>query len=360
MTHARFKIVFNGELMPEVALETAKDNLARLFKSDRTRINSLFSGSTFALKRDLGESEADQYLAALQRAGANARKEPDLAASLTLVETEEHNPAVATDTVSGIEMTCPKCGKQQAKTAECTACGVIIDKFLARQALLAESASTATSNSDSSPSNTPYAPPQADVGGALAEVGELNVFSTDGRIGRLRYLAWSLVLMFVTSGVMGVVAIAASISEVLGGLLGIAAMIGMLVVSVQIGTQRLHDIGWSGWLLLLNIVPLINSVFWAAVTNLLAQATLGSRCGRSRPVTEKLNAPLCPDHRCFKRYRPGLGRSPGAPRAQFDPGSAPTSCTGKHRLRTEPALWCRGTVSGLRPKRTTAVVRLAA
>jgi uncharacterized membrane protein YhaH (DUF805 family) len=283
MTHARFKIVFNGELMPEVALETAKDNLARLFKSDRTRINSLFSGSTFALKRDLGESEADQYLAALQRAGANARKEPDLAASLTLVETEEHNPAVATDTVSGIEMTCPKCGKQQAKTAECTACGVIIDKFLARQALLAESASTATSNSDSSPSNTPYAPPQADVGGALAEVGELNVFSTDGRIGRLRYLAWSLVLMFVTSGVMGVVAIAASISEVLGGLLGIAAMIGMLVVSVQIGTQRLHDIGWSGWLLLLNIVPLINSVFWLLM--LVIPGTLGAnRFGPPQPA----------------------------------------------------------------------------
>jgi hypothetical protein len=30
MTQARFKIVFNGELMPEVALETAQDNLARL------------------------------------------------------------------------------------------------------------------------------------------------------------------------------------------------------------------------------------------------------------------------------------------------------------------------------------------
>ncbi|MBS7725484.1 hypothetical protein I0D68_11975 [Pseudomonas lalucatii] len=45
MSQARFKIVFDGELMPEVTLETAKDNLARLFKSDRTRINSLFSGS---------------------------------------------------------------------------------------------------------------------------------------------------------------------------------------------------------------------------------------------------------------------------------------------------------------------------
>ncbi len=284
MTQARFKIVFNGELMPEVALDTAKDNLARLFKSDRARINSLFSGSTFALKRDLGESEADQYLAALQRAGANARKEPDLAASLTLVQTEEHNPSTrssASEPSTDSEMTCPKCGKQQARTAECSACGIIIEKFLARQAMLAKSAPTAAANSTSP--HTPYAPPQAAVGEAVAEVGELKVFSTDGRIGRLRYLAWSLVLMFVTTGVMAVVAIAASISEVLGGLLGIAVVIGMLVVSVQIGAQRLHDIGWSGWLLLLNIVPIINSVFWLLM--LVIPGTLGAnRFGPPQPA----------------------------------------------------------------------------
>ena len=270
--------------MPEVAIETAKDNLARLFKSDRARINSLFSGSTFAIKRDLGESEADQYLAALQRAGANARKEPDLAASLTLVETEEHNPSTrssASNTSTDSEMTCPKCGKQQAKTAECSACGIIIEKFLARQALLAESVPTAASNSPSP--HTPYAPPQAAVGEAMAEVGELKVFATDGRIGRLRYLAWSLVLMFAATGVMGVVAIAASISDVLGGLLGIAVVIGMLVVSVQIGAQRLHDIGWSGWLLLLNIVPIINSVFWLLM--LVIPGTLGAnRFGPPQPA----------------------------------------------------------------------------
>jgi uncharacterized membrane protein YhaH (DUF805 family) len=284
MTQARFKIVFNGELMPEVALETAKDNLARLFKSDRTRINSLFSGSTFALKRDLGESEADQYLAALQRAGANARKEPDLAASLTLVETKEHNPSThssASEPSTDSEMTCPKCGKQQARTTECSACGIIIEKFLARQAMLAKSEPTAAANSTSP--HTPYAPPQAAVGEAVAEVGELKVFSTDGRIGRLRYLAWSLVLMFVTTGVMAVVAIAAGISEVLGGLLGIAVVIGMLVVSVQIGAQRLHDIGWSGWLLLLNIVPIINSVFWLLM--LVIPGTLGAnRFGPPQPA----------------------------------------------------------------------------
>ena len=260
MTQARFKIVFNGELMPEVTLETAQDNLARLFKSDRTRINALFSGSPIAIKRDLQESEADQYLVALHRAGARARKEPDLAASLSLVDTEDHRSGAAASD-AGREMNCPKCGHLQAKSAECSAGGIIIEKFVARQAVPSDApASHAPPASD--PANTPYATPRAAVGEVLPAFGELNAFTIDGRIGRLRYLAWSLVLMFATAGVMGVVAIAAGISEVLGGILGIAVLIGMLVVSVQIGVQRLHDIGWSGWLLLLNIVPIVNSVFW--------------------------------------------------------------------------------------------------
>ena len=67
MTEARYKIVFDGQLMPEMTLETVKDNLARLFKSDPSKIDALFSGSPVALKRDLAETEADKYLAALQQ-----------------------------------------------------------------------------------------------------------------------------------------------------------------------------------------------------------------------------------------------------------------------------------------------------
>ncbi|WPC04657.1 DUF805 domain-containing protein [Pseudomonas benzenivorans] len=258
MTQARFKIVFDGELMPEMALETAKDNLARLFKSDRTRINSLFSGSTIAIKRNLQESEADQYLAALHRAGARARKEPDPGASLSLVEINTPTSAAA----EPAHMSCPKCGQQQPKAAECMACGIVIAKYQARQASLAEQQSAAPAAPAEAAANSPYATPQAKVAEALPPVGELNVFTLDGRIGRLRYLAWSLVLTLAFAGVMAVVAIAASISDILGGLLAIGVVLGMLVVSVQIGAQRLHDIGWSAWLLLLNLVPIVNSLFW--------------------------------------------------------------------------------------------------
>lgn len=253
MSEARYKIVFNGEVMPEMALDTVKDNLARLFKSDRAKIDNLFSGSAVALKRDLPESEADKYLTALQRAGAKVRKEPDQAASLTLVETDDHRPVESAPPTSTARMECPKCGHEQPQAAECSACGIIIEKYLARQTQLEKTAPTV--------SPSPYAPPQAQVGEELPEFGELKVFTTNGRIGRLRYLAWSLVMTLAAAGLLGIAAAGFAIADTVGILLMSLVFIGLLVVSVQIGVQRLHDIGWSGWLFLLNLVPIVGSVF---------------------------------------------------------------------------------------------------
>lgn len=286
MSQARFKIVFSGELMPAAQLDEVKANLARLFKSDNAKINSLFSGAPVALKRDLGEDEAEKYLAALQRAGAKVYKEADLAASLSLVETEDHNPpAEATATTDGSRMNCPKCGHEQDKAAECTACGIIIDKYLARQAELAASAPaitiTSASNNDSAPAS-PYAPPSANVAEELPEYADLRPFGVEGRIGRLRYLAWSISLMAAAMAVFGVVAIGFQLSEVFGAIIGVLALVAMAVVSVQIGVQRLHDIGWSGWLLLVNLVPVVGSVF-SIIMLVVPGSTAANRFGPPPP-----------------------------------------------------------------------------
>jgi uncharacterized membrane protein YhaH (DUF805 family) len=82
-----------------------------------------------------------------------------------------------------------------------------------------------------------------------------------GRIGRVRYLAWSLVLMVAALLVAGLCAGVMSVSLIGGGLLATVAFVAFLVISVQIGVQRLHDVGWSGWLLLLNLIPFVNSIF---------------------------------------------------------------------------------------------------
>lgn len=268
MDQTRFKIVFDGALMPQMPLETAKENLARLFKSDTSKIDALFSGQPVVLKRDLSDDEADKYLRALHGAGANARKEADIAAGFSLLETEDH-PSEATlaaraagEAASNERMTCPKCGHEQAASIECSACGIVIEKYLARQAELAANPQPATAAvAPAAVATSPYAPPQAQVGEELPEFGELKVFTTDGRIGRVRYLGWSMAMFLIALPLFLIIAGLYAASSTLGALIGVILLVGYVVVSVMIGAQRLHDIGWSAWLLLLNLVPVVGSVF---------------------------------------------------------------------------------------------------
>ncbi|MDD0842061.1 DUF805 domain-containing protein [Pseudomonas sp. Gutcm_11s] len=254
MTEARYKIVFDGKLMPEMTLDTVKDNLARLFKSDQSKIDALFTGSPVALKRDLAEAEADKYMAVLQNAGAQVRKEQDLAAGLSLVAHDDEREQAPT---SSEQMSCPKCGQQQAKAAECASCGIIIEKYVARQAQLAESTPVVAATATASP----YSTPKAEVGETLPEYGELKVFSINGRIGRVRYLGWYMGVMLLAMLGYGIAAGIMAVAPIIGGILMIPLVIATVVVSIQVGVQRLHDLGWSGWLLLINIIPVVGSVF---------------------------------------------------------------------------------------------------
>lgn len=218
MSDNRFKIVFDGALLPGVESTTAKLNLAELFKSEVEAIEKLFTGRTVALKRDLSRPDAETYLTALKNAGVDARIEAEQPVAFNLAETHE----------------------------------------------------TGSSASDfSRPAASPYAPPRAAVGENLPEYADLKVFTIHGRIGRLRYLAWTLVLtlaMLVAGGIISTVSFAVATASptagmILGVLLGLALFVALVWVSVQIGVQRLHDLGWSGWLYFLNLVPLVNSVF---------------------------------------------------------------------------------------------------
>ncbi|MGL4315347.1 MAG: DUF805 domain-containing protein [Pseudomonas sp.] len=261
MTEARFKIVFSGELMPDMEPDIVKDNLAQLFKSNRDKIEALFSGARVPIKRDLPEAEAEKYLTALQRAGARAYKELDLAANLSLVEIDDHRTSAPDEPLSNVRMSCPKCGHEQGKANECSACGIIIDKYLARQTQLAESAPAPAPAVPNASEASPYATPKAQVGEELPHYAELKVFSVSGRIGRMRYLGWSAALMLVAMLAYGLVMAVIALSPIIGVILAIPVAIATVVVSVQIGVQRLHDIGWSGWLWLLNFVPAIGTVF---------------------------------------------------------------------------------------------------
>ncbi|MDR0674091.1 MAG: DUF805 domain-containing protein [Zoogloeaceae bacterium] len=75
-----FKIRFDGTLTPGANLDEAKGNLARLFRQDAARIGRLFEGGTFTLKRGLSEETARKYVEILRQAGVVARMEAEASA----------------------------------------------------------------------------------------------------------------------------------------------------------------------------------------------------------------------------------------------------------------------------------------
>ena len=114
----------------------------------------------------------------------------------------------------------------------------------------------------------PYTAPDAVLdSGAGNELYEPSIFSFNGRIGRLRYLAYGLgvnfVLMLVMIPLMGATAFVGGASgpESMGALSMIAMAvfyIVTIVVSVMFAKRRLNDLNRSGWWMLLFIVPIVN------------------------------------------------------------------------------------------------------
>jgi len=245
MSEPRYKIVFDGALQPGVDITTAKLNLADLFKSDVTAIERLFNGSVVALKRELSHSDAQTYLQTLNKTGIAARIETETAIELNLADVHEQAQVVAEP-------------------------------------------------------DSPYAPPRASVGENLPEFATLKPFSVEGRIGRLRFLAWTMVLSLVTLPIVGVFALLAlglvagdsTTGLIIGGIFAFFLFIAFLIVSILFSVQRLHDIGWSGWLWLLNLVPFVGS-FFPLVIMVVPGNTGANRYGPPPPPNSTAVKVLC-------------------------------------------------------------------
>lgn len=119
----------------------------------------------------------------------------------------------------------------------------------------------------SNPYQTPAATVQDFADPGLDQPYEPRIFSTQGRIGRLRYFCYTFVVQMVTLALAGVAA--AVLIPVLGGRNAAAGMIvplmlliyvPLVVATVIMGRRRLHDLDQSGWLLLVMLIPLANLV----------------------------------------------------------------------------------------------------
>jgi len=111
-----------------------------------------------------------------------------------------------------------------------------------------------------------YAAPLAEVADIAPpnQWANLSLFSSLGRIGRLRYLAYSTGASMIHSLVTAVLTLAignASPVAVVASLLALGALLWFIAIT---GIKRCHDIGISGWWTVTCFIPVIALawIFW--------------------------------------------------------------------------------------------------
>jgi uncharacterized membrane protein YhaH (DUF805 family) len=107
--------------------------------------------------------------------------------------------------------------------------------------------------------HNPYGAPRAAVADAAEEVQPVRIFSVSGRIGRARYILYTIALPLLIMLVAGLAS--AALGEAGVAVIG-AGWIAMVVISFMLTIQRSHDFGMSGWFALIWLVPLANLAFW--------------------------------------------------------------------------------------------------
>ena len=105
----------------------------------------------------------------------------------------------------------------------------------------------------------PYGAPRAAVGDAAEQFQPVRIFAVSGRIGRARYVVYSIVLTML---IMFVAGLASAFLGPAGIAVIVVGYIAMIVLSIMLTIQRSHDFNMSGWFALLWLVPLANLAFW--------------------------------------------------------------------------------------------------
>lgn len=67
---AHYNLIFQGKIIDGASLDEVKTNVARLFKADAAKTETLFSGKTIIIKKNLDSETTKKYLAILKKAGA--------------------------------------------------------------------------------------------------------------------------------------------------------------------------------------------------------------------------------------------------------------------------------------------------
>ena len=115
----------------------------------------------------------------------------------------------------------------------------------------------------------PYAAPAAEVADVReddAGVQPVKLFSLNGRLGRFRFMAYTfyayllyLIAMLVGGFIIGFMRLTGA-PDVLDTVAGLA-LIPCFIFCMLIGIQRSHDMDWTGWAVLLTLIPFVGLIW---------------------------------------------------------------------------------------------------
>ena len=252
-----YQVIYTGQLRLGTEKQEAISRFCERFKVSEEKARRVMAATRdLTLKKNLEQVKAEKYQQALEAIGMIVRLEPMQSPpstgglALEPIETDHAVPDSQEATQILPSATgrahCPKCGSGNIRDQSCLDCGIVIPKYLARQAAEAEVASSQGGEAGVdrvADVTDPYAAPRAGLVDA-AQQGELS--GPEGRpVGngwgwirrgfwhfRQNPLAWilSIVLWFVLSVLLSIVPFVGSLAITLlspvilaGFMLGCAA-----------------------------------------------------------------------------------------------------------------------------------------
>lgn len=256
-------IFLTGEIAPGFLRDDVIPALARLLKTDEHKAAALLSGRETLIKRNALPSDIERYIQALHKVGAVARSAgPSVQPSFPVLSAEIGAPAPALATPA------PKPQPQQQAQASrelslapaWSKPGEETTQTAASSARAEQAVGAGLSRQPGSPGarRPSTAAVSRDAYGREPVYADVPVFglSTQGRIGRLRYMAyfWPSMGLMIGAGIAAAVLLPAMAAAKPGAgtlILLILFAIVLLWMSLRVAALRLHDLNRSGkWVLL--------------------------------------------------------------------------------------------------------------
>jgi len=318
------RLVLTGEILPGHEWNGVRDQLAALLKVDAERSTRLLQSAPTVIKQQLPLTHIETYLALLAKAGAGARVEhqdgrpwqvPGEAAGFpTLLEHGATRPppapapqppaAVVAQKPASTELAlvedeppetihCPACGLEQKKRTLCTDCGADMPRMIAAQNQARLEAKQVQQSTGPRPVSS-LRPAEVESM-AFCETPKLFGFSLSGRLGRMRYLAYGMLLM------LAIIPVTLLFSLALIFLKGFGVVFAMawFWLFIRLMVFRLHDLGLSGWWATASIaVPVVAAIIspqLGAVISVLAMlASLALYCWPGAQGENRYGSPAEP------------------------------------------------------------------